>query len=175
MLGKDIVINENDLIGVDFDASDNTIKLYIKNDIAMDNIRCSLFFKKNNTDNLPKKYIINNNATILLWKDGTKTIVKRAKEDEYNKTLSFLWAYFQKTSGLSKTKANKYIKGLLDENELKILKFSKDGTFYQKMADFADELGKGFKNLSKTFLNNCQKNGITIPNLVDKNVKKYKD
>lgn len=163
MLEKDIVINGNDLIGVDFDASDNIIKLYVKNDIAMDNIRCSLFFKKNNTDNLPKKYIINNNATILLWKDGTKTIVKRTKEDEYNKTLSFLWAYFQKTSGLSKTKANKYIKGLLDENELKTLKFLKDETFPQKMANFADELSKGFKNLSKTFLNNCQKKGHNNP------------
>ena len=151
MLEKDIVINGNDLIGVDFDASDNIIKLYVKNDIAMDNIRCSLFFKKNNTDNLPKKYIINNNATILLWKDGTKTIVKRTKEDEYNKTLSFLWAYFQKTSGLSKTKANKYIKGLLDENELKTLKFLKDETFPQKMANFADELSKGLKIYLKPF------------------------
>ena len=46
MLEKDIVINGNDLIGVDFDASDNIIKLYVKNDIAMDNIRCSLFFKR---------------------------------------------------------------------------------------------------------------------------------
>lgn len=67
---------------------------------------------------LPSKYIINKGATILFWSDGTKTTIKRRSDDEYNKILGFLWAYFQKTSGLSKTKANEYIKGLLDEEEL---------------------------------------------------------
>lgn len=59
-------------------------------------------------------YIINDGATILFWADGTKTIVKRTKEDEFNPRLAFLTAYFQKKSGLSKTKANKFL------NELKI-------------------------------------------------------
>lgn len=67
---------------------------------------------------LPKRYIINKNATILFWKDGTKTIVKRSKEDEYDKTLGFLWAYFQKTSGLSKSKANDYLKRLKDCDDI---------------------------------------------------------
>ena len=67
---------------------------------------------------LPRKYIINKEATILFWNDGTKTIIKRKNDDEYNKILGFLWAYFQKTSGLSKTKANEYIKNLLDEEEI---------------------------------------------------------
>lgn len=68
--------------------------------------------------NLPKKYIINDKATILLWDDGTKTVIKRSEEDTYSKTLAFLWVYFQKTSGLSKTKANEYLKNLKDYNDI---------------------------------------------------------
>ena len=68
-------------------------------------------------EKLPKRYIINKGATILFWdKDGKdKTIVKRAKDDTYNKRLGFLTAYFQYHSGLSKTKANKYLDSLEEE------------------------------------------------------------
>lgn len=66
---------------------------------------------------LPKKYIINKGATILFWKDGTKTIVKRNTEDEHNPRLAFLTAYFQKYSGFSKNKANKYLDNLIEEEE----------------------------------------------------------
>ena len=64
---------------------------------------------------MPDRYIINKGATILFWADGTKTIVKRSKDDEYNKRLGFLTAYFQKTSGMSKSKANKYLDSLIEE------------------------------------------------------------
>lgn len=67
---------------------------------------------------LPKRYIINKGATILFWDDGTKNIVKRSKDDEYNKRLGFLTAYFQKHSGLTKNQANKYLANLLDEDDL---------------------------------------------------------
>lgn len=43
-----------------------------------------------------EKYIINENATILFWDDETKTISKRHKEDEFDKELGFLYAYFYK-------------------------------------------------------------------------------
>ena len=66
---------------------------------------------------LPKKYIINKGATILFWEDDTKTIVKRNKEDEHNPRLAFLTAYFQKNSGLSRNKANKYLDSLVEEDE----------------------------------------------------------
>ena len=59
---------------------------------------------------LPKKYIINQDACILFWSDGNKTIVKRADDDIEDPVKGFLWAYFQKHSGLSKTKANKYLR-----------------------------------------------------------------
>ena len=73
------------------------------------------FVKIHNNDNLPKRYVINKGATILFWEDGSKTIVKRCKEDKYNKRLGFLTAYFQKHCGMSKNKANKYLASLEEE------------------------------------------------------------
>jgi hypothetical protein len=64
---------------------------------------------------LPDHYIINKKATILFWdKDDTnnKTVVKRTKGDRHNARLAFLTAYFQKHSGLSRCKANRYLAGL---------------------------------------------------------------
>ncbi|MBQ6546484.1 MAG: hypothetical protein IJL74_00605 [Bacilli bacterium] len=71
-----------------------------------------------NSDNLrlPKHWIINKGATILFWSDGTKTIVKRAEEDAHDIAKSFLWAYFQKHSGLTRTKANKYLTKIVEDN-----------------------------------------------------------
>lgn len=68
---------------------------------------------------LPKKYIINDKATILIWSDNTKTIIKRSVDDKYDKRIAFLTAYFQKWCGLSKNKANQYLKNLEDEESLK--------------------------------------------------------
>ena len=65
---------------------------------------------------LPERYIINQNATILFWEDGTKTIVKRCKDDEFNPRLAFLTAFFQKYCGMSKNKANKYLASLQVED-----------------------------------------------------------
>ena len=80
---------------------------------------CDKIYITDISEQLPERYIINKGATVLFWEDGTKTVVKRAKGDEYNKILGFLWAYFQKRSGLSKTKANEYIRNLVEEDELK--------------------------------------------------------
>ena len=46
---------------------------------------------------LPKQYIINDNATILFWdkQKKDKTIVKRSADDEFNARLGFLTAFFQ--------------------------------------------------------------------------------
>ena len=66
---------------------------------------------------LPQRYIINKNAGILFWHDGTKTIVRRTEGDEHNKRIAFLTAYFQKMPGLSKNQANKYLDRLIEEDE----------------------------------------------------------
>ncbi len=59
-----------------------------------------------------KKIIVNGESTIVFWNDDTKTIVKRGKGQKNNQELAILYAYFQKNSGLSKTKANKTIQDL---------------------------------------------------------------
>ena len=63
---------------------------------------------------LPKRYILNENAAILFWDDlgNNKTIVKRTKKDKPDARIAFLTAYFQKHSGLSKNKANRYLDNL---------------------------------------------------------------
>ena len=43
-----------------------------------------------------EKYIINEGATIIFWKDKTKTISKRHEDDAFDKELGFLFAYFYK-------------------------------------------------------------------------------
>lgn len=66
---------------------------------------------------MPKKTIINHGATILIWEDGEKTVVKRCENDEFNKRLGFLTAFFQHYSGMSKNKANKFLAELEVEDE----------------------------------------------------------
>lgn len=65
--------------------------------------------------NLPARYTGNENATILFWDDDTKTVVKKNKEDAYDIAKGFLWAYFLKTSGMSRTQANKYIEKVVND------------------------------------------------------------
>ena len=50
---------------------------------------------------------------------GEKTIVKRCADDEFNKRLGFLTAFFQHYSGMSKNKANKFLAELEVEDEEK--------------------------------------------------------
>lgn len=106
------------------------------------------------SEKLPERYIINKDATILFWEDGSKTIVKRCEDDEYNKRLGFLTAYFQKHSGLSKNKANKYLANLVDdeaENEEYLKNILKD--FKGNLVDYIEglkkkaELGEHYKHL----------------------------
>lgn len=72
---------------------------------------------ENKLPKLPERYIINQNATILFWGDGTKTIVKKSKDDKYDKEKAFLIAYFHKHCGTSRNQANKYLKELKEENK----------------------------------------------------------
>lgn len=52
---------------------------------------------------LPKEYIINENACVCFWNDGTKTVSKRFEDDTFDKELGFLlacWKHYN--SNLSK-------------------------------------------------------------------------
>lgn len=123
------------------------------NNINIPNMFGGYGFTPRNKKNLPKKYIINKWATILFWEDGTKTVVKRAKDDEYNKIMGFLWAYFQKTSGLSRTKANEYLRGLVDADDLKAIELIKSGKLNETMGNVAEALGNALKNMADSFKN----------------------
>lgn len=69
-------------------------------------------FKEEQIERLPRKYIVNADAAILFWDDGSKTVVKRCEEDDVDVVKAFLWAYFEKNSGLSRNKANQYLKAV---------------------------------------------------------------
>lgn len=151
--------NVNSVFGLDINI-DNTLEPFsfvIKEDREMDfnNINIpNMFGGRRETrpkKKLPKKYIINKGATVLFWEDGTKTVVKRAKDDEYNKIMGFLWAYFQKTSGLSRTKANEYLRGLVDADDLKAIEFIKSGELNNVMSNVAEGLSNAFKNIADNF------------------------
>ena len=103
-----------------------------------------------NNKKLPRKYIINKGATILFWNNGEKTVVKRGKDDEYNKVLGFLWAYFQHTSGLSKTQANKYLAGLMDEDDIKVTKLISSGELNTLLSNVSSGIAEAFKNMADT-------------------------
>lgn len=153
--------NVDRVFGLDIDI-DNTLEPFtfmIKEDRKMNVNKINI---PNMFDNdretkpkkqLPTKYILNQDAGILFWEDGTKTVVKRAKDDEYNKIMGFLWAYFQKTSGLSRTKANEYLRGLVDADELKAIELIKSGKLNKTMGNVAEALGTAFKNMADSFKN----------------------
>ena len=54
-------------------------------------------------------------TTVVLWKDGTKTIVKASDNDTYDKRVGYLMAFYHKNCGMGKTKANKYIDSLCED------------------------------------------------------------
>lgn len=121
---------------------------YVKEDIKQTK---NLFDVAHSKLEKPKKYIINKGATILFWEDGTKTIVKRGENDEYDKVKGFLWAYFQKHSGLSRTKANKYLNSLVDEDELKAIKMIENGELNDTLGNICDSISNTFRNMADKF------------------------
>lgn len=87
-------------------------------------ITLGIDFSKNKvTVPMPKKYIINKGATVLIFDNGEKTVVKRCEDDEFNKRLGFLTAFFQHYCGMSKNKANKFLAELeVEDEEIKTTK-----------------------------------------------------
>lgn len=65
-----------------------------------------------------KRVIWNKPATIVLWKDGTKTVVKCDERDEYNKRYGFLLCCLKKALGNTSRGLNDMLhKWLEDLNE----------------------------------------------------------
>ena len=63
-----------------------------------------------------KRVIFNGPATIVFWNDGTKTVVKCAEEEIYNKRTAIMWAIMKKAYGNS-SRVNKAFDELIDGNE----------------------------------------------------------
>lgn len=111
LFGVKIKIDDikNDVIILDYDGTDDYIKNDIKNTVRFMNSLYGMFsggYTKNPT--LPDKYIVNKDACILFY-GNNKTIVKRSKGDKVDYVKAFLWAYFLHNSGMTRTKANKYL------------------------------------------------------------------
>lgn len=65
---------------------------------------------------MPKKVIYSGRATIVIWDDGTKTVVKCSEEDEYVPEVGFLWALAEKVYG-SKSRLEKVMGRWLTDGE----------------------------------------------------------
>lgn len=74
---------------------------------------------------LEYKVTFNNPATIIHFEDGTKTVVKTTVGDKYNPILGFLYGYFEKTSGMSKTQCGKFFDNLEEEYAIQLENKSK--------------------------------------------------
>ena len=92
-----------------------------------------------------ENYIINENATILFWNDGTKTISKRHKEDKFDKELGYLFAYFYKKYNGSKS-SMKRVLDTIDFKKIKIFLFE----FY------VNDIGENDYNKARQFLKNLR-------------------
>lgn len=91
-------------------------KLKIKLEGAVE--RCS--FTKNEASNIPfnmmyEKIIFNKPATIVIWKDGSKTVVKCQKGDKYNPEKGLALCFMKKALG-NKGNFNNILKAALLSN-----------------------------------------------------------
>jgi hypothetical protein len=78
----------------------------------------TMTIKKERNNNMPKikEVIFNNPATIIYWRDGTKTVVKCQPEDTYDKEKGFMAAYMKKICGNDNT-FNKIINNWCNDSE----------------------------------------------------------
>lgn len=64
----------------------------------------------------PKKVIFNGPATIVIWQDGTKTIVKKSEDDTDDREKAVMYAILKKEFG-SRAKMNRYLKQFQEDNK----------------------------------------------------------
>lgn len=102
--------------------------------------------------NMPDRYIVKDDAAILFWPDGSKTIVKKAEDDDADPVKAFLWAYFQHMSGMSKTKANRYLRDINNEYYGEELEDDADMTENDKtsVAEMLQNVSNAFSKIAKS-------------------------
>lgn len=75
---------------------------------------------KNSTDYRPKRVIFNPPATVVFWKDGTKTVVKSMEGDQFNPYYGFVCALAKKIYG-----SNSAVKSIVSKY---MPEFNKEGS-----------------------------------------------
>lgn len=65
----------------------------------------------------PEKIIYNDPATVVFWEDGTKTVVKRAKGEKFNKYNAFCAALAKKTYG-NNSVVNRIVQSGLEQKKV---------------------------------------------------------
>lgn len=92
--------------------------------------------------------LFNNPATIIFWSDGTKTVVKCDKNEEYDPEKGMAMAVAKKFLGTSKNKGNYYNvfkKWLVKEAKDSFNKLVDDFGGINKLVEWAYELANYFK------------------------------
>lgn len=72
-------------------------------------------------DYIPRKILFNDPVSVVFWKDGTKTIVRRAKGEKFNKYTAFTAALAKKIFD-NNTTVNKIVASGIDQKEKDELK-----------------------------------------------------
>lgn len=88
--------------------------IQIDNKTLMNPLFAYGIWTKVDDDKLPEKVIFNNPATILIWENGDKTVVKTMEEDKYDPMVGFLMAYFKYKSGLNSNERERYFKEIME-------------------------------------------------------------
>ena len=124
--GKPIV---GEVLGVSFDQSGPfcvpkcTVEFYIKDDSkSINNVAKELFNAFNgkrvcdmsrtvkNASLTARKVVFNPPATIVLWEDGTKTVVKCDPEDVFDEMKGMALCYMKKALGNTSRELNKALR-----------------------------------------------------------------
>ena len=75
----------------------------------------------------PKRIVKSGNRTIVFWKDGTKTVVKRCEDEPDSEYSAFVAAFAKKYYG-SNSRIRKVIKGITEYQKEKKGKEESDGS-----------------------------------------------
>ena len=70
--------------------------------------------------NVPDEIIVQGDATVFIsgkGKSQSKIVLRKSEEDDFNLEYAFLYAYFLKTTGMSKTAASKLLNSIRNMGE----------------------------------------------------------
>ena len=119
------------------ESADETIRA-ITNHITKVHEECHERMKRNSNRSVPdiEKVIFNYPATIIFWKDGTKTVVKCSEDDEFNPEVGMAMAISKKALGNKGNYCNEFKKWVDPFYE------EAEETFTQGLSKLFEEIGE---------------------------------